>query len=82
MVLEKDSSILGYPGEISKSLNADHHQVCKFNSTQDSNYISVRNALKTLVNKVRPKGMFRFHILPNRMFCQKILNSSEALALT
>ena len=42
MVLEKDSSILGYPQEISKSLNADHHGVCKYPNPQDSNYISVR----------------------------------------
>jgi hypothetical protein len=56
MVLEKDSSILGYPGEISKSLNADHHDVCKYISQEDSNYVSVRNALKSLVGRFRPKG--------------------------
>lgn len=59
MVLEKESSILGYPGEISKSLNADHHDVCKYTSPEDSNYISVRNALKTLVGSLGPRGMFR-----------------------
>ena len=56
MVLEKDSSILGYPQEISKSLNADHHGVCKYPNPQDSNYISVRNALKSLVGRYRVKG--------------------------
>lgn len=56
MVLEKESSILGYPGEISKSLNADHHDVCKYTSPEDSNYISVRNALKTLVDSLGPRG--------------------------
>lgn len=66
MVLEKESSILGYPGEISKSLDADHHDVCKYTSQEDSNYISVRNALKTLVGKFRSRGMsehFRSHLL-------------------
>jgi hypothetical protein len=29
MVLEKDSSILGYPGDTSKALGADHHRICK-----------------------------------------------------
>ncbi|KAI0427770.1 hypothetical protein F5Y09DRAFT_22307 [Xylaria sp. FL1042] len=48
MVLEKDSSILGYPGEISRPLQADHHDVCKFSSPVDSNYVAVRNAIKTL----------------------------------
>ncbi|RFU27778.1 hypothetical protein B7463_g8557, partial [Scytalidium lignicola] len=56
MVLEKDSSILGYPGEILKALHADHHNVCKFERAQDSNYISVRNALKTLVERFRSTG--------------------------
>lgn len=51
MVLEKDSSILGYPDEISKPLNADHHNVCKFTSQQDPNYVSVRNALKSLLTR-------------------------------
>ena len=57
MVLEKESSILGYPGEVSKSLNADHHDVCKYTSQDDSNYTSVRNALKTLVGNLRSRGM-------------------------
>lgn len=52
MVLEKQSSILGYPGEISKSMVADHHDVCKFTSQEDPNYISVRNALNTIVNSI------------------------------
>ncbi|KAI0457259.1 hypothetical protein F5B21DRAFT_464875 [Xylaria acuta] len=51
MVLEKDSSVLGYPGEVSKPLDADHHDVCKFNGPDDPRYISVRNVLKSLVGK-------------------------------
>lgn len=45
MVLEKETSILGYPAEISRPLQADHHGVCKFSSPVDSNYLSVRNAI-------------------------------------
>jgi hypothetical protein len=52
MVLEKDSSVLGYPGETSKALDADHHEVCKFDSPKDPNYITVRNVLKSLVSKI------------------------------
>jgi WD40 repeat protein len=55
-VLEKNSSILGYPTESSKSLNADHHHVCKYESTQDPNYVSVRNVLKTVVSTLRIAG--------------------------
>ncbi len=57
MVLQKDSSILGYPGEISKPLDADHHDVCKYTSQQDPNYISVRNILKYLVEKHHPEDL-------------------------
>ena len=55
MVLEKDSAVLGYPGEISKALDADHHQVCKFDSPDDPSYIAVRNVLKSLVCKSSSK---------------------------
>ncbi|KAL8965919.1 MAG: hypothetical protein Q9183_003616, partial [Haloplaca sp. 2 TL-2023] len=53
MVLERNSSILGYPSEVSKPLNADHHNVCKFTSQQDPNYVSVRNALKYVLPRIR-----------------------------
>ncbi|GAW17446.1 hypothetical protein ANO14919_069030 [Xylariales sp. No.14919] len=52
MVLEKDSSVLGYPGETSKALDADHHGVCKFESPRDPNYVAVRNFLKSLMSKI------------------------------
>lgn len=55
MVLEKDSSVLGYPGEISKPLDADHHGVCKYASPDDPRYITVRNVLKTLITKSKTK---------------------------
>ncbi|KAN0090022.1 WD40 repeat-like protein [Hyaloscypha variabilis] len=57
MVLEKDSSILGYAKEVSRAMDADHHDVCKYASPQDSNYISLRNALKTLVCRFGSKGL-------------------------
>lgn len=57
MVLNKDSSILGYPKEISRDLVADHHDVCKYSSPDDPNYVVVRNTLQTLVGRFRSKGM-------------------------
>lgn len=56
MVVEKASAILGYPDEIPIPLNADHHNVCKFDNPQDPNYISIRNGLKTLVTTVLSRG--------------------------
>ncbi|KAI0478376.1 NACHT and WD domain protein [Xylariaceae sp. FL0804] len=66
MVLEKDSSVLGYPGEISKALDADHHGVCKYESPQDPNYITVRNVLKTLMSKIISINQSRQSPLTNR----------------
>lgn len=57
MVLEKESSILGYAKEVSRALNADHHTVCKYSSPEDSNYVSVCNVLKSLVERLRSKGV-------------------------
>ena len=55
MVLEKDSAMLGYSKEISRPLHADHHGVCKFSSLQDPNYISVRNAIASLLEEIKHK---------------------------
>lgn len=52
MVVEKDSSILGYPGETSKGLDADHHTVVKFDSRQDDKYLAVRNYLQTQLDRL------------------------------
>lgn len=52
MVLEKDSSVLGYPGELSRALDADHHGVCKYDGPSDPNYVTVRNVLKSIVGKI------------------------------
>jgi WD40 repeat protein len=57
MVLDKDSSVLGYPREISRDLAADHHDVCKYSSRDDPNYVIVRNMLQTLMRDLRSKGM-------------------------
>ena len=53
MVLEKESSVLGYPSEISRPLQADHHDVCKYSSPTDPSYISVKNTIKSFVTQLR-----------------------------
>ncbi|KAL1835925.1 hypothetical protein VTJ49DRAFT_5861 [Mycothermus thermophilus] len=37
-VVEKDSAVIGLPGEQSRYLQADHRQICKFESTTHPNY--------------------------------------------
>jgi hypothetical protein len=66
MVLERDSSLLGYPGETSNPLNADHHGVCKYENPQDPNYITVRNVLKSLVSKSISKSQSGRQSVPER----------------
>lgn len=55
IIVEKDSSTLGYPGEITKPLNANHHDVCKYINQDDSNYKSVRDVLRSMVERFRKK---------------------------
>ena len=64
--MEKDSAVLGYPGEISRALDANHHNVCKFDSPQDPNYVAVKNAISSLVNKVALTSTSRSIQSPNR----------------
>lgn len=66
MILEKDSSVLGYPGEVSKALSADHHNVCKFDSPKDPNYITVRNSIKSIMSKIISTDRLNSPPLSNR----------------
>ncbi|KAK6855325.1 NACHT and WD domain protein [Apiospora arundinis] len=50
LVVTEDASKLGYPGEVSRSLNANHHDVCKFATPDDANYRAVMGAIKAIVN--------------------------------
>ncbi|RFU31053.1 hypothetical protein B7463_g5277, partial [Scytalidium lignicola] len=53
MIVEKGSAVLGFPGEISKPLDADHHGLTKFKDREDKNYLAIRNALRSFVQKIR-----------------------------
>ncbi|KAF3798287.1 hypothetical protein GCG54_00015267 [Colletotrichum gloeosporioides] len=49
MIIERDSAVLGYPGEIFSPLNAVHHTICKHPSQQDANYINVQNVISSFL---------------------------------
>ncbi|KAI1209723.1 WD40-repeat-containing domain protein [Annulohypoxylon truncatum] len=53
IVVERHSATLGYPNEEIVAINADHRQLCKFNSSADPNYVTLRNALHTAVDMIR-----------------------------
>ncbi|KAG8528983.1 uncharacterized protein KY384_006672 [Bacidia gigantensis] len=79
-VVEKDSGMLGYPGEISSSLNADHHSVCKYKTPEDPNYVDVRNVLKWMIGKLHIGGSTRRQpgTVKNGRTLQEILGIDEA----
>ena len=56
MVVNQESAVFGYVGEKSLPLMANHHNVCKFDSPQDINYISVATAIRSLVACHRHEG--------------------------
>jgi hypothetical protein len=50
MILQTSSSTLGYPGETTFPLNADHHNVCKFPNRDDPSYRLVSGVIRELVS--------------------------------
>ena len=59
MVVDKKSSILGCRGEVPQPLDADHHNLCKYDSPDDSNYLKVRNVLESFIAPLVDAGMFQ-----------------------
>jgi WD40 repeat protein len=54
IIVPKDSAVLGYENERSTFLsNANHREVCKFPNVQDPNYLTIRNAIATVINGFR-----------------------------
>lgn len=49
-VVGRASATLQLPGEKKFSLDANHREICKFESPQDENYVILRNALVTIVD--------------------------------
>ncbi|KAH6975963.1 NACHT and WD domain protein [Ilyonectria sp. MPI-CAGE-AT-0026] len=45
IIVEKNSAILGCSNERVQYLNADHKDICKFDSREDPNYVTLKNAL-------------------------------------
>ena len=52
LIVDKSSSIMGYPNETKQPLNANHHNVCKFASVDDPDYAAVVGALRSIVRSL------------------------------
>jgi hypothetical protein len=58
MIVEKDSAILGYPGEQSQSMNTNHRDICKFESQTDPSYTVIRNVLASITANLIKEGTY------------------------
>ena len=52
LIVEKDSAIIGLPGERIQLMNADHRHVCKFNDPADNNYRTLRNVFAATIESI------------------------------
>lgn len=55
-IVPKESAVLGLANERRVYLNANHRQVCKYESTADSNYRTVRNAIASVLEMIRARS--------------------------
>ncbi|KAI9705570.1 MAG: hypothetical protein M1836_006326 [Candelina mexicana] len=52
LIVDRESAVIGLPGERVQLLNADHRHVCKFDSRLDGNYCSLRNAFVAAIESI------------------------------
>ena len=57
LIVDPDSATLGYRAEKQMPMNANHRSICKFETPKDPNYITLRNALATIVQSISKLGM-------------------------
>lgn len=53
MIVERESAVLGLPGERIQLMNTNHRNICKFADQLDPNYLSLRNAFKSTVESIK-----------------------------
>ncbi|EEY20585.1 SERAC1 [Verticillium alfalfae VaMs.102] len=52
LIVDPESAVLGYSGEHQVPMNADHRSICKFDSSMDVTYTTLRNALAMTVDRL------------------------------
>lgn len=52
LIVDRESAVIGLPGERVQLMNADHRHVCKFDTRLDSNYCSLRNAFVASIESI------------------------------
>ncbi|KAL4967985.1 uncharacterized protein BDV14DRAFT_197620 [Aspergillus stella-maris] len=61
MAVSKDSAKLGHSKDIERGLEANHQNVCKFQTPRDSNYMAVRSTLASFVKTLKPNNEKEVH---------------------
>ncbi len=56
MIVEKDSAVLGYPGERSHAMNANHQTICKYDNPQDPNYLILKVIFESMLKNSLSKN--------------------------
>ena len=57
LVVDKDLATLGYANERTAYLNANHREICKYDTPSDPNYQTVRNALAATIDHFRRRAV-------------------------
>ncbi|KUI64917.1 Vegetative incompatibility protein HET-E-1 [Cytospora mali] len=52
LIVEKTNAVLSYQNERSELLNGDHRSICKFDTPEDSNYITIHRALTNTIRAI------------------------------
>ncbi|KAL1868420.1 hypothetical protein VTK73DRAFT_3714 [Phialemonium thermophilum] len=73
LIVQKDSAVLGLPGERVSMMNADHRSICKFQSPRDPNYIILTEALVAINREILQK-----QLSSNRKGLQDVLRQIES----
>lgn len=53
LIVERDAAVMEHPNERRTYLDANHRDVARFASPNDPSYLTIRNALATLINELR-----------------------------
>lgn len=55
LVVDKDLAMLGFPNERTAYMHANHRDICKYTDKNDPNYLTVRNALASIIDSIRSR---------------------------
>jgi len=80
LIVGQDLATLGYANERREYLNANHREVCKYDSKDNSNYRTVRNALASVMDSIRSLSALTKQDIGNdqRRLLDKHLGISDA----